>query len=235
MITPPYSSQPLPDALDERVAADLLARGALAAQLLLDDGLRGDAGVVEARLPERVEAPHAVPADEGVLDRPVEGVAHVQRARHVRRRHRDDVGLAADRRGRRGRGARPPRPAASVPRRPAGGRAAPSPSGADPSQGGAADHSLGKGEADVLRQRLCPEYAKGSAVTCRISDALVQADDAAPRARVRRLRHLVRRRLVRLGLASADMSWCQTPLQSRDAFVTAFSLQPGKLLCGAGM
>ena len=83
-------AEPLPHALDERVAADLLARGALRAQLLLDDGLRRDAGVVEARLPERVEAAHPVPADERVLDRrAVQGVAHVERAGHVRRRDRD--------------------------------------------------------------------------------------------------------------------------------------------------
>ena len=66
----------------------------LLAELLLDDGLRGDAGVVEAGLPEGVEAAHAVPADERVLDRAVQRVPHVQRSGHVRRWHRDHVRLA---------------------------------------------------------------------------------------------------------------------------------------------
>ena len=62
-----------------------------ARELPLDDELRGDAGVVGARLPEGVEAAHAVPADERVLERAALGVAHVQRAGDVGRRHRHDV------------------------------------------------------------------------------------------------------------------------------------------------
>ena len=61
-------------------------------ELPLDHDLRADAGVVVARLPEGVEAAHAVPADEDVLQRAVEGVAHVQGAGDVRGRHGDDVG-----------------------------------------------------------------------------------------------------------------------------------------------
>ena len=38
-------------------------------ELPLDDGLRGDARVIDARLPERVVAAHAVVADEHVLER----------------------------------------------------------------------------------------------------------------------------------------------------------------------
>ncbi len=86
--------QPLPHALDERLAAEVEPRRALPAQLPLDDRLRRDAGVVESGLPERVEAAHAVPADERVLDRAVQRVAHVERARDVRRRDRDDVRVA---------------------------------------------------------------------------------------------------------------------------------------------
>ena len=85
---------PLPDALDEGLAAEVLAALALLAERLLDDVLRGDAGVVGAGDPERVVAAHAVPADEDVLDRVVEGVAHVEDARHVGRRDDDRVGLA---------------------------------------------------------------------------------------------------------------------------------------------
>jgi hypothetical protein len=84
-----------PDALDELLAAELLARGALERELLLDDVLCGDPRVVVARLPERVVALHPVPADEEVLDRAVERVPHVERARDVRRRHGDDVRLVA--------------------------------------------------------------------------------------------------------------------------------------------
>ena len=56
---------------------------------LLDDVLRRDARVVVARLPERVEAAHAVPADEHVLQGAVQRVADVQPAGDVRRRHAD--------------------------------------------------------------------------------------------------------------------------------------------------
>jgi hypothetical protein len=70
---------PLPDLLEEGLAAHLAAGGlALLGQLALDHHLRGDARMVGARLPERVEAAHPVPADQDVLQRVVEGVAHVQ-------------------------------------------------------------------------------------------------------------------------------------------------------------
>ena len=87
-------AQPLPDLLDERVAAELLPRRALLHELPLDHGLGRDPRVVVARLPERVEAAHPVPADQRVLDRAVERVPHVERAGHVRWRHADHVGLA---------------------------------------------------------------------------------------------------------------------------------------------
>ncbi len=51
---------PLPDARDERVAAELLAGGPLLDQPLLDLALRGDPGVVGAEDPARVAAAHAV-------------------------------------------------------------------------------------------------------------------------------------------------------------------------------
>ena len=89
----------IPDALDERLPAELLPRRPLAQELLLDDVLRRDPGVVVAGLPERVEALHPVPADEHVLDRAVERVAHVQRAGDVRRRHGDHERLVAPRAG----------------------------------------------------------------------------------------------------------------------------------------
>jgi hypothetical protein len=83
----------LPDPLDEGVAAEVVAGLALGLQLALDDHLRGDAGVVRARLPQGVARRHAVVADQRVHDGVVEAVAHVQAAGHVRRRDHDAVGL----------------------------------------------------------------------------------------------------------------------------------------------
>ncbi len=59
-----------------------------------DDRLRGDAGVVGAGHPERVEALHPLHANQDVLQRVVQGVAQVQRAGHVGRRNHDRKGLA---------------------------------------------------------------------------------------------------------------------------------------------
>ncbi len=86
---------PLPDALDERLAAERLAARALGLQRLLDLALRRDAGVVGAEDPARAPAQHAVVADQRVLDRAVERVAHVQRPGDVRGRDRDRVVLGA--------------------------------------------------------------------------------------------------------------------------------------------
>ncbi len=66
-------------------AVGLLALGKLA----LDHHLRGDAGMVHARLPQHVLAAHALEADQNVLQRVVERVAHMQRAGDVRRRNDD--------------------------------------------------------------------------------------------------------------------------------------------------
>ena len=80
---------PLPDAIDEGLAAERMAVLALLLQLALDDDLRRDAGMVHARQPQRVVAAHAVPARQRVHDRLVERMAHVQRAGDVRRRQLD--------------------------------------------------------------------------------------------------------------------------------------------------
>ena len=104
VIVPPDCVLPLPDALDERFAAEVVAMFALGVELALDHHLRGDAGVVGARLPQRVVAAHAVLARERVHERVLERVAHVQRAGDVRRRQHDAVGLGL-------------RPAARTPRK----------------------------------------------------------------------------------------------------------------------
>jgi hypothetical protein len=68
---------PLPDALDELVAAEVFFAQSLAAQQLFDHVLGGDAGVVCAQQPAGVVAQHAVVAGQGILDGIVQSVAHV--------------------------------------------------------------------------------------------------------------------------------------------------------------
>ena len=74
-----------------------MAADTVGGELALDHHLRGDAGVVGARLPERVVAAHAVEAHEGIHDRVVEAVAHVQRAGDIGRRDHDAVRRAGAR------------------------------------------------------------------------------------------------------------------------------------------
>ena len=62
-------------------------------QLPLHHHLRGDARMVHTRLPEHVLAAHALEADQDILDRVVERVAHVQRTGDVGRRDHDRVGI----------------------------------------------------------------------------------------------------------------------------------------------
>ena len=68
---------PVPDALEELLAAELVTVRALFAQSPLDLRLRRDARMVAARNPDRVVALHAVIADQDVLQRVVERMAHV--------------------------------------------------------------------------------------------------------------------------------------------------------------
>jgi hypothetical protein len=72
---------PLPDLVEERLAADGAAVDLALGQLALDHHLRGDAGMVETRLPQHVPAPHALEAAQDVLQRVVERVAHMQASR----------------------------------------------------------------------------------------------------------------------------------------------------------
>ena len=85
----------LPDALDERLAADVVARDALGGEFALDKRVDGDGGVVDAGQPQRVVAEHAVPAHQCVLDGDGERVADVQLTGQVGRRHDDGEGLIA--------------------------------------------------------------------------------------------------------------------------------------------
>ena len=80
---------------DEVLAAEVVAADALLLQLALHHDLRGDAGMVGAGHPQRVEAAHPVVARQAVHDGLVERVPHVQRAGDVRRRQLDGEGRLA--------------------------------------------------------------------------------------------------------------------------------------------
>ena len=80
---------PVPDPLDEGVAADVVAGLAVGVELSLHQHLGGDARVVGAHLPEGAVALHAVVADQRVHQRVLKSMAHVQAAGDVRRRNDD--------------------------------------------------------------------------------------------------------------------------------------------------
>ena len=93
-MVPSESAFQRPHALEELRAAEAAAVRLLAlGELALDHHLGGDAGVIGARLPEHVAAAHALEAAQDVLQGVVEGVAHMQGARHVGRRDDDAEGL----------------------------------------------------------------------------------------------------------------------------------------------
>ena len=94
-IMPPDSAFHSHTLLDEFLAADVAAMDLPLHQLAFDDHLRGDAGMVHAGLPQHVLAAHALEADQDVLQRVVERVAHMQRAGDVRRRDDDGERLGA--------------------------------------------------------------------------------------------------------------------------------------------
>ncbi len=88
---------PAPDFFEKFFAAHFAPAGPLMLhQLPLDHHLRGDAGMIGAGLPEHILAAHALEAAENVLQRVVQRMAHMQRARHIRRRnhHRKGLGVA---------------------------------------------------------------------------------------------------------------------------------------------
>ena len=80
---------PVPHTVQELFAAEIEARETLLAELGLHLGLRGDAGVVNARQPQRAVPAHALPADEHVLDRLIERVTQMELAGDVRGRDHD--------------------------------------------------------------------------------------------------------------------------------------------------
>ena len=81
---------PVPDALEEFLAAEVVAGEVLVfAQLLLHLDLRGNARMVGAGHPQRTEALHPLVADEDVLERLVERVPHVELPCDIRGRDDD--------------------------------------------------------------------------------------------------------------------------------------------------
>ena len=91
---PARAPGPVPHPFDERLAAETAPVAALRLDLALDHHLGRDPGVVRPHLPQGVVAPHAVIADEGVHDRVLERMPHVEGSGHVRRRDHDAVRLA---------------------------------------------------------------------------------------------------------------------------------------------
>jgi hypothetical protein len=65
----------------------------LSSQLAFDHHLGGDAGVIRTGQPESRLAPHALEPDQHILQGVVQGVADVQRARHIGRRYDHRKGL----------------------------------------------------------------------------------------------------------------------------------------------
>ncbi len=85
---------PFPDFFEKFVATQIVTALTQGFELALHQHLRGDTGVVGARLPQGVATLHAAEADQGVHDRVIETVAHVQAAGDVRRRNHDGVRVA---------------------------------------------------------------------------------------------------------------------------------------------
>ena len=82
---------PVPDFLDELLATEVLLRLALAGELLLDQGLRRDPGVIHSRKPQHLESEHPLAATQRVHQGVVERMPHMQAAGHVRWGQHDRV------------------------------------------------------------------------------------------------------------------------------------------------
>src|SRR5450830_273130 len=85
---------PFPDFFQEFLAAQVVTALAGGFELAFHQHLRGNTGVVGARLPQGVAALHATETDQRIHDRIVEAMAHVQAASDVRWRNHDGVGIA---------------------------------------------------------------------------------------------------------------------------------------------
>ena len=84
---------PVPHFLHEAVATQFVTGDALFGQFTFHHILGGNAGMVGARHPQRGHAVHAVIACEQIFDAAGDGMAQMQRAGDVGRRHRNHEGL----------------------------------------------------------------------------------------------------------------------------------------------
>ena len=83
---------PVPDALDECFAAEVVAGFVFVFfEATFDNGLSCDPGVVGSRHPQRVEALHSLHANDDVLQSVVQRVTQVQGTGYVGRRNDDRV------------------------------------------------------------------------------------------------------------------------------------------------
>ena len=82
-----------PHTLNERVAPEILTSFAFRSDGSLNYVLGGDTRVVGTRQPKRLAPPHALEADEHVLQRVIQAVPHVQHVCHVWRRNHDHIRL----------------------------------------------------------------------------------------------------------------------------------------------
>ena len=80
---------PGPGPLKESIATQVIFVGSFSLELLFQDRLHGNRGVVGARQAEHILALQALEAHHRVDQGGVEGMAHVQAAGHVRRRNHD--------------------------------------------------------------------------------------------------------------------------------------------------
>ena len=90
---------PFPDFVEEFFATQVVAVQTLCFDLTLNQHLGGDTGMVGARLPQGIATLHAAETDQGVHDRVVKTVTHVQAAGDVRRRDHDGVRVTRALRG----------------------------------------------------------------------------------------------------------------------------------------
>ena len=85
---------PFPNALQKGFAPHAAAVWLLLfGQQAFHDDLRRNAGMVGARLPQRIAPLHAPPADQHILQGIIQRMADMQAARHIRRRDHDGEGV----------------------------------------------------------------------------------------------------------------------------------------------
>ena len=90
---------PVPRVFEELLASKVLLADAFLGKTAYHFGFRGDGSMVGSRHPEGILAKHARTTDKHVLQGVVHHMAHMQHARHVRRRNHNGIRFAAVRLG----------------------------------------------------------------------------------------------------------------------------------------